>query len=227
MGGAGLGFQWEELADLPCDVTPVFLQSSTCTSEVFLAATSRLLLRPVSFSILLSPCLHAHSDIPRLRDSHFASSPLQSNPSPTRSLFFPFEVCLSGDEKQLLVRPPPPPALGSSPVYLTAFLLSAGPARPPPSFIYIEGRESEIDRRSMELFKQNANGLLMDPHFFPSSSLFLLEARPGGWLAKCWIDSDTGVRLCGETKPQLGATCPSPSSKVWLIYTEREGCLNH
>lgn len=179
--------------------------------------------------------LHPRSDIPRLRDSHFASlssSPLQSNPSPTHSLFFPFEVWLSGDEKRLLVRPPPPPCAR----FITCLFDCISPFccawLPPllssPSFIYIEGRESEIERRSEELFKQNANGLLMDPHFFffSSYSLFLFVALPGGWLAKCCIESDTGVRLCGETKPQLGATCPPPSYKVRLIYMEREGGLN-
>lgn len=47
-----------------------------------------------------------------------------------------------------------------------------------------------------------------------------------GWLAKCCIESDTGVRLCGETKPQLGATRLPPSYKVHVIFLEREGCLN-
>lgn len=211
------------------------------TLEVCLTATitSRLLLHSASSSILLllpppsSPQRYPAS--PRLSLCIFKlfPSPIQSNPSPTHSLFFPFEVWLSGDEKRLLVRPPTPPPRAR---FITCLFDCISPfccawlppLLSPPSFIYIEGRESEIERRSEELFKQNANGLLMDPHFFffSSYSLFLFVALPGGWLAKCCIESDTGVRLCGETKPQLGATRPPPSYKVRLIYMEREGGLN-
>lgn len=128
---------------------------------------------PPSQSSFLSP--PAACDIPHLRDSRVASlssSLLQSNPSPTHSFFFCFEVWLSGDEKQLLVwslHPPPAPVQFITCLFdcISPFCCACA-ALPLPctSPLYIEGRESEIARRSNELFKQNANGLLMDPHFF-------------------------------------------------------------
>lgn len=137
-----------------------------------------LLLNPPPFS---SRRLHPHCDIPHLRDSRVASlssSLLQSNPSPTHSLFFPFEVWLSGDEKQFLVwslHPPPAPVQFITCLFdcISPFCCACA-ALPLPctSPLYIEGRESEIARRSKELFKQNANGLLMDPHFFPPLFFF-------------------------------------------------------
>lgn len=104
----------------------------------------------------LSLSLDPSSNIPHLCNSYFASFS-SSFPSALPSLLFLFEMWLSWDEKLIFVSPPLTLSSHSvhHPVYVTAFLPSALSA------LLNKSRE----RHSQELFKQNANGLLMDPRF--------------------------------------------------------------
>lgn len=153
----------------------------------------RLLLHSASFSILLPP---PSSPLRYSKSPWLSRCIFKLFPSPIQSLphtlpFFPFEVWQSGDEKQLLVWSPPLPPLSllRSVHHLSiwlhfSFLLCRCRPSSPLHPLYIEGRESEIGRRSKELFKQNANGLLMDPHFFPPIFFFFSWlCLVTGWLA--------------------------------------------